>query len=751
MNRKHLLFIAILLLIFPIIFWRDFISVGGDDSKLYYLFPLEYFKNFTLQLISGNSLGTLGFYFSQAYISGFSLAVYLIYILFPFLSTELLLLGTNLSLGFVFLYLFLGLWIKNDSSSAIRTIASLFYVFSTFSMYTLWQSQLFSVYLICLFPLLAYLLCKGVADNKPTFIIWAAVMLSVFSMTLFSVPWISALFISLLPLSVLLYTHYAKRTVFFSVVFFILLCLLNFYWVFHFAYSPYSSDNYTHSDLSSSVNAEDFRSIGDNVVRSVSENNEIIYPLLGLFHKNIQKDFGWQTYTIFSQWHLKFMYLDYIFLIPILLALLYLRKADIEDRRIYLASLVSWLMTLFLFTVKIGDWGVNVFVWLNNNVPGFVMFKNMYDKFGIAMAFSYAFLFAISLKIVFETISSDRIKKYALILIFGVILLNAKPFIFGDFYKASIWTTKETYNTISDFNADFYDLLAYLKPMNEASRFLWLPLNNANYIQISDKNLPNHYYSGVSPLQFLANKSDFNGKLSFPAKEGDAMFQAINNGNYEVVGRYLQQFNVKYIIINHDISPDLQQSYLFGHKLFDAQNDDFYRALLGDKVKDFGKRYSLYEISKDFSNEKIYLTDNEDIVPTDFQRVKYEKLASYEYKVSINGLKGKKHLVFLDPYHKQWEWRFQKDGSDFIKGSHAVVLDYANGWNIDADFIKKNFAKQDYVENPDGSIDLDLTLYFKPQDYFYRGLVVSGVALVGCFLYLSYTWRGYCKKSETIQ
>lgn len=748
MNRKYFTLILLLIFIFPALFWRDLLSVGGDDSKLYYLFPWEYFQNFTTQLISGNSLGTLGFYFSQSYISGFSLAVYLVHVLFPFFVAESFLFGANLALGFVFFYLFLGLWIKKNSLSMVRASASLFYVFSTFSMYTLWQSQLFAVYLASLFPLAAYLLCRGIIQNRLTLIVSISLILSFFSMALFSVPWLAALFISLLPLFVLLYTRYRKRAIFFSIIFSILLGLLNFYWAFHFFYSPYSSDGSTHSDLSSSIDAKEFRNIGDDVIRSVSENNDIVYPLLGLFHKNIQKDFGWQTYTIFSQWHLKLIYLDYVFLIPILLALLYLRKADIEDRKIYLAALVSWLITLFFFTVKIGDWGVNVFVWLNNTVPGFVMFKNMFDKFGIAMAFSYAFLFAISLKIVFDTISNDRIKKYALILIFGVILLNAKPFIFGDFYKSPIWTTKETHNTISDFNTDFYDLLAYLKPMDEASRFLWLPLNNANYIQISDKNLPDHYYSGVSPLQFLANKSDFNGKLSFPAKEGDIMFQAIEDGKYEIVGEYLQQFNVKYIIVNHDISPDLQQSYLFGHKLFDAQNDDFYKVLLGDKVKDFGKRYSLYSINQQFSNEKIYLTDNKNVIPRNFSQVTYEKLASYEYKVSIKNLIGKKNLVFLDPYHKQWEWYFQKDRKPCIAGLHEVVFNYANGWDIDAESIKKNFSKEYYTENPDGSINLDLVLYFKPQSYFIPGLMVSGVTLVGCLVYLGYNWRRYRLKKK---
>lgn len=59
--------------------------------------------------------------------------------------------------------------------------------------------------------------------------------------------------------------------------------------------------------------------------------------------------------------------------------------------------------------------------------------------------------------------------------------------------------------------------------------------------------------------------------------------------------------------------------------------------------------------------------------------------------------------------------------------SHHLVNDYANGRTLDANYIKKNFPKDYYKENPDGSIDVNLTLYFRPQSYFYLGLWVSGV------------------------
>ena len=47
--------------------------------------------------------------------------------------------------------------------------------------------------------------------------------------------------------------------------------------------------------------------------------------------------------------------------------------------------------------------------------------------------------------------------------------------------------------------------------------------------------------------------------------------------------------------------------------------------------------------------------------------------------------------------------------------THHLVNDYANGRTLDAEYIKKNFPKDYYKENS----DVNLTLYFRPQSYFY--------------------------------
>ena len=54
---------------------------------------------------------------------------------------------------------------------------------------------------------------------------------------------------------------------------------------------------------------------------------------------------------------------------------------------------------------------------------------------------------------------------------------------------------------------------------------------------------------------------------------------------------------------------------------------------------------------------------------------------------------------------------------------------------------KDNFSRDYYTENPDGSINIELVMYFKPQSYFYLGLIISGTTFISCIAYLVWDRR----------
>lgn len=738
-TRSIILILSVFFLILVPFFWnRGFLRVGGDDGKLYYSFPFEQISSYKDSLVSVNLAGS-GSYFPIQLNIPFLGFIGLIKVVFPFLDTQSFLFGINLALGFFFFYKLLGLFLKDDGWDTffIKQFSSIFYIFSTFSFYTVWSLQLFSVYLVSIFPLILYFFFKAVLEDKYFYSVIASLVTFFFSVFLWTTPWLMALIIASFPLAS--YVFIKNKKTFFKVLIISLslAALLNFYWLAHFVFAPFSSDKNS-GDMVSGVASSQFRAENERVILDVSRNNELMYPMFNLFHKQIQISSHWANYDIYKNWHLKFFFFNLIFLAIIFFGAFYANKSS-RYRGLYLTSLVSWVAVLFLFTAHISSWGTLVFLWLNKNVPGFVMFRNMHDKFGLALAFSYAFLLAISLKIFYENINRSRIKRTILAIIFLVTILSAKPFILGEYYENPIWTTKNTYNTIQDFNDDFSNLLGYLKNNHEASRYLWLPMNRAGYTLIQDKNLGNHYYVGTSPLQFLSNTSDFTGLLSF-GKYYNYLQELILEKKYDDIGKFMQKMNVKFIIVNHNISPDLQKSYFFktSGELYGAQQGDFLDIILGEKVRDFGNRYSLYKINDRFANEKIYTTDTIERVPHDFSQVSYKKVASYQYEIKVSHLKEKRKLVFLDPYHKLWELNFKLDNTTFIKGSHDLVFDYANGWVMDPENIKQIFPEKYYQKNSDGSIDLDLVLYFEPEKYIFPGALVSGITLLGCLAYLGY-------------
>lgn len=70
------------------------------------------------------------------------------------------------------------------------------------------------------------------------------------------------------------------------------------------------------------------------------------------------------------------------------------------------------------------------------------------------------------------------------------------------------------------------------------------------------------------------------------------------------------------------------------------------------------------------------------------------------------------------------------------KTHHYKLDDASNGWWIDIEkwCAEKGVCKQ----NPDGSYDIEMTIEFWPQRWFYLGLLISGTTLAGCLGYLAF-------------
>jgi hypothetical protein len=120
----------------------------------------------------------------------------------------------------------------------------------------------------------------------------------------------------------------------------------------------------------------------------------------------------------------------------------------------------------------------------------------------------------------------------------------------------------------------------------------------------------------------------------------------------------------------------------------------------------------------------------------------------------------KSDVIFSENYNPNWNIYQQNLKWTNILFNKSIPLPESlhtknkfnlNSFAIDPEYIKANFDKSMYKENPDGSIDVELTLYFKPQSYFYLGIIISGTTLILCLGYLGFYWfrrRGSKSTSE---
>ena len=264
-------------------------------------------------------------------------------------------------------------------------------------------------------------------------------------------------------------------------------------------------------------------------------------------------------------------------------------------------------------------------------------------------------------------------------------------------------------------------------------------------------------YSGNDIINNYVPPHDFNKSIQY-------LFITVNNYSVES----LKKYNIKYI---YDLSEIYESNYerfvskeTYNNNLALIKNDpNFVKKIINNN----GKKVTLVKpkiVRLNNFLSRIYSDGSS-----------FKKLNPTKYKIYIENISSQQNLSFLESYHSGWKLYLQKnptdewcepiefygntnttecehnqrffEGEEFsylwkepvFDGGHGKVYDYANGWTIDSEYIMENYSEEYYTENPDGSINVEMVLYFKPQSYFYLGLLISGMTLLGCVGYLLYT------------
>lgn len=462
-------------------------------------------------------------------------------------------------------------------------------------------------------------------------------------------------------------------------------------------------------------------------------------PLLNNFQYNILNAFNVFNYvwTEFTNVSLKNAF--YLWFLPLLsfLSLFFLKFNKKYKKEIIFFALVSLIGIIIAKQAAVPFMGL--FQWLRENFPGFIIFRDSY-KFYFVISFGYLGLLSYSL-LYFKNnrLRIFRVVYYLFIIfIFIISLLNLRPFLQKKLDTNKIKTVQSDYLMFNNLVVSQED---FFRSLEVPRRFRWI---------VYTVNHP-----GVSFEHLLVN--DFpklNTEYSLFVKDRNLKNIELFKKDYS--NQLFDVLSIKYITI-----PPRDTQY----------NRDLWQIFYGEN----GRYLYIAELDKLFYLKKIYtgtdglvIYENEGFRPhiyitaekeTIYKEISYEKIEfsqsnSTEYRVHLKNISQKVFLNFSEKYHYDWKLRvgafnwFQAllDKKYFLfDGYH-----YQNDANLNSFYLDPAEICQDYIcsQNADGSYNINLTLYFKPQSYFYLGLIISGSTLLGCFVYLGYDFINRRKRRK---
>jgi hypothetical protein len=729
--------ICLSLIILPYILFDKKLYVGGDDSKLLYIYPYLYLKNnvfyswHNFSSLSANNAG-------QALVPFLTIWSFLASIIKSKTVLDYLSFSLPLIFGFIFMQKFM-LEIIEDSYKYKKEIllGTLFFIFSPVIVENQLASFYGSVWLLGLIPIIFYCLTKYLKTSNILYVLLNMLLCMLFSIGLFAIPW---LFGFLFPLCISVVVIFIFNRKFIKdylgkfIVFCFTLILSQAFWVTPFITSYL---NLQKNSIGSAVLGKDFLNSFSGTVLSTATGN-ILYPLLNLFHRQIAFEFGWQLKYIFLNFYDKVIIFNLLFILVIFLGIIHYKKFLVNnERKIFMFILISFIASLFLFTVNVGPLR-DIFLLLGN-IPGFIMFRNFYDKFALGYVMYDSVLITFCLVIIKRKYSKQS--KYLSILFLFILIINIIPI--KSVINKPFWTTKSTYTNVQ-LSSEYLDFLSKVKlQIRPASNILSFPFNKASYAIVKEDN-SNNAYIGTSPVGILTGINDFAGDLSFDANNAAKINEYIASRNYKSLNNFMAKFNINYVMITKNTPVEVIKSYLFTDRDLGKQDAQMLNAITDKKILVSEKgNYMLYSSKNQLP---LFIASN----------ISYEKVNPVMLNLRIMNIKEKTPIIFRDAYSMGWKL-FQSGNNNSERGddghlfdpneisylfknnvfenSHVSYGEYGNEWILDPAYIKNNFDNKSYTLNKDGSINLTLALYFVPQLYFYIGVLITILTFIVVAIY----------------
>jgi hypothetical protein len=726
---------AIILVLLPYSIFEGRLFIGGDDTRMMYIFPYEYLKN--MAFYSWFHVSSVGAFNPNHHAIPFMLLLtFLEKIIISRVVIDYFIFSLPLLLGYFFFQRLVNITIPN-SNFFERFTGSIFYILSPILFVTQYAVFLYSVWLVGLIPMVCYFFIQYLITGKPKYILLNVLGTTLLAIGLYSFPWSLAFLlptiISLLFVAKFYTNDDAIKFVKRGILFFGYLVLAHAFWLVPFvATFLMRADNSIGTTVLSSGVANTFRSTVD-----ATAIGNVLYPMLNLFHRSLAFEFNWQLKQVFESFYDKFFWLNFIFIVTLLLGLKGYHTTKVKYKNNFtIFLLVAFLSSLFLFTVNIGPLREIFFYF--GNIPGFVLFRNFYDKFSIAFVFYYAMLLTLCFVVIRE--KYQKIGKGILILsvlIIGINLLTIKPVV-----NSPLWTTQTSLRTIH-FPQEYQRFLNEItQKVDPTATILGFPLNIASYSVIREDKTDN-VYAGTSPVKILTGINDLTGDMSFAPGDTGKLNEAIVKKDFTTINHILEKNNLQYVLVTRNIPDQVRNSYLFqgGHKLT-FQDDTVLKGIASDLV-----------LRSEKGNYLLYKTKITSSLISG-ENVKFRRITPIHYEITISDLSKPITLYFNDSFHPGWKLFVSSGQNDFappnlmdisefqyltkqplLESSHAIHNAFSNKWDIDPKNLQQAYLGDSSSQKTPDDLTYTLRLYFYPQIYFYIGSLISFVTIVSLFIY----------------
>lgn len=385
---------------------------------------------------------------------------------------------------------------------------------------------------------------------------------------------------------------------------------------------------------------------------------------------------------------------SFIYIIPIVIAIFGLYKTNKK-------SLYSLLLACYLLAVLLHSYIIDLFFINEIYFKFFGIFRGV-GRLSIPAALFLGIMIAISVKELDNYLTNKKIY-LTYILLIGIIIVISGLNIDGTWYKKTNFSHIATlYEPIKN-NQSIKVIAPY--PMTLGSDTVGFPINYQELGQIVH-NKP--LTSGASPF-------------SLRTVEYQKEIKDINNEN---TIPNLTRYSIDTILIYNNLMPNsdsINEKLINDGRLtyvgrYTAPYDEGYTSSV-----DSSKDISVYQIKEVVNNNQktkplFYLESS-------YSNVEWKKVSASQYELHINNLADSDLLVFNSPYTKKWDLYpyagnthpilFLFNKKIFID-QHILYDDIYNAWNVSANEIKNNPNQEEYEINPDGTVNVKLSLFYTP-------------------------------------